>query len=146
MLRKSSGLALILLGTVAGLPGRSIELPKTQIVAQREINLQEKKAEADRLLQQGIQQYQVSQFEAAFQSWQQSLKLYRAIKDRQREGTVLRNIGNLYYSIGNYVKAIEYQEQSLVIAREIKDRQGEGGALGNLGIAYHSLGNLCCTA
>jgi hypothetical protein len=28
-----------------------------------------RKAEADRLLQQGIQQYQTSQFEAALQSW-----------------------------------------------------------------------------
>jgi len=31
------------------------------------------KAEADRLLQQGIQQAQTGQFEAALQSWQQAL-------------------------------------------------------------------------
>lgn len=34
-------------------------------------------AAADRLLQQGIQQYRVSQFRAAFQSWQRALELYR---------------------------------------------------------------------
>jgi hypothetical protein len=40
-----------------------------------------RKAEADRLLQQGIQQAQSSQFEAALQSWQQALTIYREIKD-----------------------------------------------------------------
>jgi hypothetical protein len=45
-----------------------------------------RKAEADRLLQQGIQQYQTSQFEAALQSWQQALIIYREIKDRKGEG------------------------------------------------------------
>ena len=103
--------------------------------------VEEEKKEADRLLQQGIQQYQVSQFEAALQSWQQSLKLYREIKDRLGEGQSLGNLGLAYLSLGNYPKAIEYQEQSLAIARQLKHRLGEGNALGNLGSAYLSLGN-----
>ena len=61
----------------------------------------QRKAEADRFLQQGIQQYQVSQFEAALQSWQQSLKLYREIKDRRGEGQSLGNLGLAYLSLGN---------------------------------------------
>jgi CHAT domain-containing protein len=101
----------------------------------------QRKVEADRFLQQGIQQYQVSQFEAALQSWQQSLKLYREIKNRLGEGNALGGLGIAYKSLGNYPKAIEFQEQSLAIAREIKDRLGEGNALGNLGIAYRNLGN-----
>ncbi|EKQ68496.1 hypothetical protein OsccyDRAFT_3032 [Leptolyngbyaceae cyanobacterium JSC-12] len=100
-----------------------------------------RKAEADRLLQQGIEQFQTSQFEAALQSWQQALSLYRQIQDRQGEGNALGNLGLAYHALGNYPQAIAYHEQALAILREIKDRQGEGQSLGNLGNAYFSLGN-----
>jgi tetratricopeptide (TPR) repeat protein len=65
-----------------------------------------RKAEADRLFQQGIQQYQVSRFEAAFESWEKALRLYREIKDRKGEGNALGNLGLAYDSLGNYPKAI----------------------------------------
>jgi CHAT domain-containing protein len=100
-----------------------------------------REAEADRLLQQGIQQSKTSQFPAALNSWQQALQIYRAIKNRQGEGWALGNLGIAYQSLGNSAKAIEYAQQSLAIAREIKDRKTEGTALGNLGIAYRSLGD-----
>ncbi|MGI8504425.1 MAG: CHAT domain-containing protein, partial [Hassallia sp.] len=100
-----------------------------------------RKAEADRLKEQGIQQAQTSQFEAALKSFQQALIIYREIKDRESEGAALGNLGAAYISLGNYAKGIEYEQQHLAIAREIKDRQGEGSALGNLGLAYLSLGN-----
>jgi CHAT domain-containing protein/uncharacterized protein HemY len=99
-----------------------------------------RRAEADRLLQQGIEQYQTSQFTAALQSWQQALIIYRQIKDRLGEGQSLGNLGVAYYALGDYTKAIEYHTSSLAIAREIKDRKGEGAVLGNLGNAYYSLG------
>ena len=101
---------------------------------------QDRKAEADRLFQQGNQQFQISQFEAAFQSWQQALTIYREIKDRLGEGAALGNIGNAYYSLSKYEKAIAFYLQSLAIAKEVKDRRAEGQALGNLGNAYDSLG------
>ncbi|MCL1492084.1 MAG: tetratricopeptide repeat protein [Pseudanabaena sp. Salubria-1] len=116
---------------------------QVQIVMSERIHAQttqDRKAEADRLLQQGIQQYQISQFEAAFQSWQQALTIYREIKDSRGEGAVLGNLGIVYRNIGKYDKAIEFQLQSLAISREIKDRLGEGQSLGNLGNAYFSLG------
>ncbi|MCL1467825.1 CHAT domain-containing protein [Argonema galeatum] len=100
-----------------------------------------RKVEADRLLQQGIEQFQTSQFEAALQSWQQALTIYREIKDRKVEGNALGNLGEAYRNLGDYPKAIEYYQQSLAISREIKDRQGEGTLLGNLGNAYYSLGD-----
>ncbi len=100
----------------------------------------QRKVEADRLLQQGGQQYRTSQFTSALQSWQQALDVYRNIKDRKGEGIALGNLGIIYRNIGNYPKAINYQEQSLEITRELKDRKGEGNVLGNLGIIYWSLG------
>ncbi len=116
-------------------------LEAAQKTANSPVPASSQKTEADHLLQQGFQQFNVSQFTAALQSWQQALQIYREIKDRQSEGNALGNLGEAYRNLGNYAKAIEYQEQSLAIAREIKDRQSEGHALGNLGIAYYSLGN-----
>ncbi|BAY81485.1 TPR repeat-containing protein [Calothrix parasitica NIES-267] len=75
------------------------------------------------------------------QSWEQALKIYREIKDRQGEGDALGNLGIAYFSFGNYSKAIDYHQQHLAIAREIKDRLGEGQSLGNLGNAYYYLGD-----
>jgi CHAT domain-containing protein len=101
---------------------------------------QDRKAEADRLINQGTQQYNISQFEAALQSYQQALNIYREIKFRQGELRALGGTGIAYYNLGKYDKALEFQLQSIEIAREIKDRNGEGAALGNLGIAYRNLG------
>ena len=101
---------------------------------------QNRKAEADRLLEQGNQQFQISQFENAFQSWQQALTIYQEIKDRLGEGQSLGNVGLAYYFLGRYDKAIEFYLQSLAIAREIKDRLVEGQSLGNLGLVYYSIG------
>ncbi len=109
------------------------------MTAQAQTN-QDRKAEADRLLDQGVQQYNISQFEGAFQSWQQALTIYREIKDRRGEGQALGNLGNVYDALGKYDKVIEFQMQRLEIAREIKDSRGEGQALGNLGNVYNSLG------
>ncbi|MEG5039987.1 MULTISPECIES: CHAT domain-containing tetratricopeptide repeat protein [unclassified Microcoleus] len=100
-----------------------------------------RQVEADRLLQQGSQQYQTGQLRAALNSWQQALPIYRALKNRRMEGLALGNLGAVYINLGNSAKAIEYSQQHLAIAREIKDREGEGAALGNLGVAYRSLGN-----
>ncbi|MCF4967770.1 CHAT domain-containing tetratricopeptide repeat protein [Nostoc sp. CMAA1605] len=128
-------LILVISGAIANLP---ILFSTPQVLAQTP---QDRKAEADRLFQQGIEQYQTSQFEAALQSWQQVLIIYREIKTRLGEGATLGNLGLAYYALGDYSKAIDYHQQSLVIAQEIKDRNGEGAALGNLGIAYYALGD-----
>ena len=73
--------------------------------------VEEKKKEADRFLDLGNQQFNVSQFEAALNSWQKALQIYREIKDRKREGNALGGLGIAYYSLGNYPKAIDYHEQ-----------------------------------
>ncbi|MBW4691575.1 MAG: CHAT domain-containing protein [Lyngbya sp. HA4199-MV5] len=96
-----------------------------------------RQAEADRLLEQGLSQFQTGGIEAAFQSWQQALTIYRSLKDRLGEGKALGNLGIAYRILGDFDQAIAAQQQYLAIARELKDRESEGMALGNLGnIAY----------
>ena len=87
--------------------------PDMALMVSQAQTTQDRKAEADRLKDQGNQQYQISQFEAAFQSWQQALTIYREIKDRSGEGAVLGNLGLAYNYLGKYDKAIEFHLQSL---------------------------------
>ncbi|XGV97329.1 MAG: tetratricopeptide repeat protein [Leptolyngbya sp. BL-A-14] len=100
----------------------------------------QRKAEADRLLQQGDQQYyQTSQYEAALQSWEAALKLYRELNDRNGEAKALNGLGIAYGSLSQYDKAISYYQQALPLFQQVKNRNGEAKALVNLGIAYGSL-------
>ncbi len=100
-----------------------------------------RKAEADRLLRQGLQQYQTRQFQSALNSWQQALQLYREVKYLEGEGAALSNLGTAHLDLDNYAQAIEYGQQCLAIARAIQNRRGEGAALVTLGGAYLALGN-----
>jgi len=131
-------LGMVVLGIVMGgvvlAPSWSI----SPVVLAQSVNPQ--KVEANRLLEQGNQQYRHSQFKEAIESWEQALKLYRELGDRQRESDALGNLGKDYNSLGQYAKAIEYHQQALTIALTIGDRKGESLALGNLGNAYTSLG------
>ncbi|WP_225889123.1 CHAT domain-containing tetratricopeptide repeat protein [Halomicronema hongdechloris] len=99
------------------------------------------KAEAERLLQLGIEQYQTARLREAIQSWEQALITYREIDDRQGEAVVLGNLGVAYRDLGDYQQAINLHEQALFIFREIGNRFGEVSSLLNLGGDYESLGN-----
>ena len=110
----------------------------------------ERKAEADRLFDQGNELFSVSQFREALQFWEAALEIYRETDIReafpeesyQLEGITLGNLGAAYASLGQYQQAIDLYEQQLIIAREIGYRRGEGIALGNLSFAYFQLGQL----
>ncbi|MEJ6483807.1 tetratricopeptide repeat protein [Nostoc punctiforme UO1] len=91
-------------------------------------------------LQQGNQQFDISQYQAAIQSWQQALAIYQELKNRYGESNSLMGLGIAYSSLGQYAKAIEFYQQSLVISHDIGDRNGESNSLMGLGIAYKSLG------
>ena len=100
----------------------------------------DRKAEADRLLNQGNQLYIVSKYREASTAWEQALQIYREIKDRNGEGKSLGNLGNTYNIFGQYQKAIEYYQQSLVIFKQIGNLNGEGDSFNNLGLVYNNFG------
>ncbi|MEW5860481.1 MAG: tetratricopeptide repeat protein [Cyanobacteriota bacterium] len=125
------------LATISAPFNLSASFSTPQVLAQTS---ESRKTEAERLLEQGIQQIDNRQFDKAFQSLQQALTIYRELKDRQGEGTALANLGNVYYSLQAYAKSIELHQQSLAIAREIVDRTLEAKNLRHLGSAYSALG------
>ncbi|MBD2019124.1 tetratricopeptide repeat protein [Leptolyngbya sp. FACHB-36] len=146
-------LAFSFLSTVPPLPTPYFLLPASAQTADA------RKAEANRLLQQGLQQTQTSDYEAAIQSYEKALTIYRALQNRLGEANALNNLGlgsvflpqyesligeanalnNLgqsYYSVSQYNKAIGFHQQSLAIYRAIQNRLGEANALNNLGLNY----------
>ena len=120
------------LNPIATLPGKA-----QPVVPTSEVQASEPRPdEADRLSAQGLKHYDNNQYAVALESWQQSLVLYREVKDRRREGETLRNMGRAYYMLKDNPKATECFEQSLAIAREVNDQRSEGRALGDLGLVH----------
>ncbi|MDJ0694235.1 CHAT domain-containing tetratricopeptide repeat protein [Mastigocoleus sp. MO_188.B34] len=101
----------------------------------------DRKAEANRLLKQGWKQFNISQFKQALKSWEDSLAIYREIGNRKGIANSLMNLGTVHSDLGKYHKAIQYHQQSLAISKRIRNRLGEAQSLTNLGLAYHRLGN-----
>ncbi len=137
----ASGLSIVLglAGVSAILQGRAFANGFPEVAAAQSVEA--RKAEALRLLQQGIQQYQSKQTDAALQSILQSLSIYREIRDRKSEGLVLLLLGTYDNNPARQAKKFEYLEQALVIARELKERENEGIILAMLGASYSSLEN-----
>ncbi len=98
------------------------------------------KTQADRLLQQGINQHKNGQFRAALQSVQQALSMYQTINDVGGVANSLSSLGNTYFSLGEYRQAIGFYQQSLKIMQATKNRQGEVEDLVSLSNAYLYLG------
>ncbi|MCA6588244.1 MAG: tetratricopeptide repeat protein [Pseudanabaena sp. M090S1SP1A06QC] len=102
--------------------------------------VQNRKAEAERLLEQGIKLYQANRYQEAIQVLRSALAIYREIKDRNGEATSLLGLGLMNYILGKYQKAIDYYQQSLAIQKQIGHRDGEATSLNNLGESYIILG------
>ncbi len=100
-----------------------------------------RQAQADQLLEQGMQQYRTGQPTEAIATLQQALTLYQALADQPKIVKTLRNLGNAYYVMTAYPQATAYYQQSLALAQKGRDRAGEAAALGNLGVITVNLGD-----
>ena len=101
---------------------------------------QDRSEEALRLYQLGVQQYNQGQFREALKTFEQVLRIVRAIGDRQGEGTNLNNIGLVYYRLGQYTQALKYYQQALTIHKKVGNKVEEGTNFTNIGLVYKSLG------
>lgn len=126
---------------LVGSPLLAVPLPLTSSVGWAQTSDDDRLAEADRLLQQGIDHYRSSQFREALETWQAALEIYRILDNRTGEAGILNNIGIVNDSLGNYATALNYYQQSLVIQQAIGDRATEAITLNNIGIVNRLLGN-----
>jgi CHAT domain-containing protein/tetratricopeptide (TPR) repeat protein len=134
--RQETGDLDLLNGAVSQVDLLPLLAEPTQILVQAN-NLQ---SEADRLFDQGLQQFNTSQYQAALESLRAALAIYREIGNRGNEGDTLNALGLLSRIAGQPQTAIDLHQQALAIAREINNRTGEVHALGNLGTVHYSQG------
>ncbi|BAZ37654.1 TPR domain protein [Calothrix sp. NIES-4101] len=97
------------------------------------------KAEADKLFQDGVQQFRRGEYPKALQTYQRVLEIRRKLGDKAGIGQALNNIGQVYNGLLQHEKALDILQQALIIRREIKDRAGEGETLDTLGGVYLAL-------
>lgn len=115
----------------------ALSLAKPKQIAQ----VDPRKAVADQLLNQGLEQFTLGNLPMALAIWQQALVLYQEIGDRASEANILTALGLVNQSLGNYSEALDYLTQSLVIKRELRDRTGEAVALNSIGEVFFSFGD-----
>ena len=118
------------------------EIMAAQVVDQRKVEADRLFKQGDdqyrKLFEEGNDQYKEKQFKFVIQLWQQSLKLYREVKNQKNELKVLKKLGANYQS-HQYEKSIDYQEQALALAREIKDEDTEIELLKSLARSYQNI-------
>jgi tetratricopeptide (TPR) repeat protein len=128
--QKAWVLALVLGGIAPAFPVQGIEA--APVVAQAG---QDRKAEADQLLRDGVNDYTDGRGQAACQTLRRALAIYQAIQDRQGEATALLHLGKACSDD----KEIDYYQKSLEIFRQIRNREGQAKALLHLGDYYSDL-------
>ncbi|MBF2063152.1 MAG: tetratricopeptide repeat protein [Calothrix sp. C42_A2020_038] len=93
--------------------------------------------QANKLYQQGIQQYRRGDYKQALSTYQEVLKIRCQIGDKVGEGQVLNEMGLVYNSLVQNQKALEVLQQALTIHRDLKDRTKEAETLDNIGSTYY---------
>ncbi len=96
--------------------------------------------QADQLFSEGFTLHQSGNMQAALDSYDQALSLYRTLHDRAGEGRTLSNIAFVYKDLGQYDLALDYYQQALISLREAGDRFNEGTAVNNLALVYREVG------
>jgi tetratricopeptide (TPR) repeat protein len=121
--------------------------PLPTVLAQ---SLEDRKAQADQLLAQGIEQLDANQLDAALQSFQQALAIQRQIGDSSNsdrvssqfgEAVALNNLGIAYYYKGEHEQAIASYQESMKIFWSLYDRSGIAASLNNQSIVSLELGD-----
>jgi CHAT domain-containing protein/Tfp pilus assembly protein PilF len=128
----------LLLSLASSLPSTITSL-NTKTLAQPPTN-QARKAEAENLLQKGIQQSQNRQYTEAIETYQQVLAIARAIGDKAILGETLHRIGAIYNNLDDYPQALNFFAQALAIRKQIDDKTGVGSTLNSMGGVYQQQG------
>jgi CHAT domain-containing protein/tetratricopeptide (TPR) repeat protein len=101
---------------------------------QRAIQLQK---EAEKLTQQGTGESKLQ----AIQKYEEALKIWKQLGNKDSEATTLLSIGTLYYTLNQNQKALNYFTPALEIRKQLKDKKGEAIMLYSVAGAYYGLGD-----
>ena len=135
---KSFALATLVFSLTCGVGLAANDLVVKHTLAQTATS-SDKKVEADKLFQEGVQQFRRGEYPKALLTYQRVLEIRRQLGDKAGIGQTLNSIGQVYNGLQQNDKALEILQQALTIRRENKDRAGEGETLDALGGLYFSL-------
>ncbi|MBW4569562.1 MAG: tetratricopeptide repeat protein [Tolypothrix carrinoi HA7290-LM1] len=76
----------------------------------------------------------------AIGKWEEALKLYQQIDDKQWEAITFLGIGRVFSDLGEKQKALSYYDQALPLLRQVGDKGSEAATLNNIGTVYSNLG------
>ena len=95
-------------------------------------------AEGDRLFDESTK----ASLEASIKKYEEALAGYRTLADRDREATMLYNIGFVYRAMGDMKNALTYYTDALLLRQVGTNRGEEAQTLNDLGSVYYRLGDL----
>ncbi|KAB8317449.1 tetratricopeptide repeat protein [Tolypothrix campylonemoides VB511288] len=98
------------------------------------------KTEADRLYDQGVDQYESGQFQKSLETYQKVLAIYQQIGEKDDIAKTLYAIGIIYNQTSQYYKARDVLKQALVIYQELGDKESISDTLNSLGAVSKNLG------
>ncbi|MEQ8999449.1 MAG: tetratricopeptide repeat protein [Coleofasciculus sp. B1-GNL1-01] len=122
---------------VLSLPKRAGEIAPIRIAQT------DKRAEAERLYEEGLQLFRqrtAESLQQAIEKWQTALPLWREVGDQSKEAFINLALGSTHDSLGFKQKALDYYNQALPLYRKLEDRALEAVTLNNIGSVYDDLG------
>ena len=99
-------------------------------------NIHYKRGQALALKNIGLGYYHQSDYLNVFIYWEESLKIFRELKDQAGIANLENNLGAVYFNQGDDASAVEYYLRSLSAAESINDSSGIGKALIGIGNVY----------
>jgi tetratricopeptide (TPR) repeat protein len=88
----------------------------------------------------GLCFYHLGQFSFAKKDMQACLEIVKVLGDKNWEGSLYCNLGNIYVKQAKLAQALEYYIQALVVTEETNNRFTKVIALGNIGSIYLKTG------
>ncbi|QSJ18218.1 CHAT domain-containing protein [Nostoc sp. UHCC 0702] len=96
--------------------------------------------DASQLVQQGVQSYQIGNFESAIKYWQEALNIYNTTNKQANATIVLENLARTYQQMGQMDKSIADWDKVIAYYRQTRDMQQMGRMLTEQAQVYSSLG------
>jgi len=97
-------------------------------------------ANANQLVQQGVDYYQAGDYQAAIKPWENALKFYQDTSNHKYSANVQENLARAYQKIGDMEEEIRYWKQAISDYKQLSNWQQMGLMQTELAQAYSRFG------
>lgn len=124
---------------------RQSDMQTSLSIAEAAYKVSEKQSDtltmAESLINIGLAQYYLSQYDIAIASFKKSYRFYKLLNNAAGMSAAANNTGMVYYQLSNFKQAEKYYTVSLNIDRSLKDTSGMAYGLNNLGQIFQINGD-----